>query len=376
MTPFFLVYFRYARYGPRARPRQGRPDRRLQPPQLPRPLRDRRRPALAPADQLRRQGGAVRAPLAGLDPLPPGRLSDSPRRVRRGVDGDRAHGGRARRHGLHLPRGDANPQRHAGDAQARRRPARPADRRAGVPTAVFGTEHVRRGWRIRPRKVKVRLGKAMTFPRASEPSPPLAESVTARIWPNVLLQWEDLGGLPPMRRAAVIGAGSWGTAVAVLLARGGLEVQLGDPDRGAGGRDDEVARKPPLPRGGASCPTRLAGAAGLRDRAGRPRPGLPGDPLRLAAAGGRGDRRSGQRPLLGAAADQGPDRPARPASRRVRGRAGAGPGARLPRRSGSRARGRLRLGRPRPRLGRRRPARPARRGLRPRGPRLRALAGT
>jgi glycerol-3-phosphate dehydrogenase (NAD(P)+) len=96
-----------------------------------------------------------------------------------------------------------------------------------IPTAVLGTEHVRRGWRIRPKKVKVRLGPAMTFPRAEEPSPALAETVTARIWPNVLLQWEDLGGLPPMRRAAVIGAGSWGTAVAVLLARGGLEVQLG-----------------------------------------------------------------------------------------------------------------------------------------------------
>ena len=96
-----------------------------------------------------------------------------------------------------------------------------------IPTAVLGTEHVRRGWRIRPRKCKVRLGPAMTFPRAEEPSPALAETVTARIWPNVLLQWEDLGGLPPMRRAAVIGAGSWGTAVAVLLARGGLEVQLG-----------------------------------------------------------------------------------------------------------------------------------------------------
>ena len=96
-----------------------------------------------------------------------------------------------------------------------------------LPTAVLGTEHVRRGWRIRPRKVKVRLGRAMTFPRAEEPSPALAETVTARIWPNVQLQWEDLGGLPPMRRAAVIGAGSWGTAVAVLLARGGLEVQLG-----------------------------------------------------------------------------------------------------------------------------------------------------
>jgi glycerol-3-phosphate dehydrogenase (NAD(P)+) len=96
-----------------------------------------------------------------------------------------------------------------------------------VPTAVFGSEHVRRGWRIRPRQVRVRLGKAMTFPTVDEPSPPLAESVTARIWPNVLLQWEEMGGLPPMRRAAVIGAGSWGTAVAVLLARGGLEVQLG-----------------------------------------------------------------------------------------------------------------------------------------------------
>ncbi len=96
-----------------------------------------------------------------------------------------------------------------------------------VPTAVFGSEHVRRGWRIRPRQVRVRLGKAMTFPTVEEPSPPLAESVTARIWPNVLLQWEAMGGLPPMRRAAVIGAGSWGTAVAVLLARGGLEVQLG-----------------------------------------------------------------------------------------------------------------------------------------------------
>jgi 1-acyl-sn-glycerol-3-phosphate acyltransferase len=96
-----------------------------------------------------------------------------------------------------------------------------------LPTAAYGSEHVRRGWRIRPRQVRVRLGKAMTFPRVEEPSPPLAESVTARIWPNVLLQWEEMGGLPPMRRAAVIGAGSWGTAVAVLLARGGLEVQLG-----------------------------------------------------------------------------------------------------------------------------------------------------
>src|SRR3954468_15087556 len=113
-----------------------------------------------------------------------------------------------------------------------------------VPIAVLGTEHVRCGWRIRPRKVRVRLGRATTFPRAERPSPALAATVTGRIWPNVELQWEDLGGLPPMRRAAVIGAGSWGTAVAVLFARGGLEVQLGTRPAGqaaqiAGARENK-----------------------------------------------------------------------------------------------------------------------------------------
>lgn len=98
---------------------------------------------------------------------------------------------------------------------------------AVLPVAIHGTEHVRRGWRIRPRKVKLRAGRAMTFPRTEHPSPALAATVTSRIWPNIELQWEWLGGLPPLRKAAVIGAGSWGTAMAVLLARGGLEVQLG-----------------------------------------------------------------------------------------------------------------------------------------------------
>ncbi len=98
---------------------------------------------------------------------------------------------------------------------------------AVLPVAVHGTEYVRKGWRIRPRKVKVRAGRALTFPRTENPSPTLANSVGARIWPVIELQWEWLGGLPPLRKAAVIGAGSWGTAVAVLLARGGLDVQLG-----------------------------------------------------------------------------------------------------------------------------------------------------
>jgi len=59
------------------------------------------------------------------------------------------------------------------------------------------------------------------------PSPRLAREVTERIWPCVALQWEWLGGLPPLRKAAVVGAGSMGTATAALLARAGLEVQLG-----------------------------------------------------------------------------------------------------------------------------------------------------
>jgi glycerol-3-phosphate dehydrogenase (NAD(P)+) len=96
-----------------------------------------------------------------------------------------------------------------------------------VPVAVHGTERARRGWRIRPVKVKVRLGRPLTFPRARNASPSLAAEVTARIWPCVELQWEWLGGLPPLRKAAVIGAGSMGTGVAALLARAGLDVQLG-----------------------------------------------------------------------------------------------------------------------------------------------------
>src|SRR5688500_18608603 len=96
-----------------------------------------------------------------------------------------------------------------------------------VPVAVIGTETVRNGWRFRPHKVRIRIGGPLTFPKAEKASPQLAAAVTDRIWPNVMLQWEWLGGLPPLRRAAVIGAGSWGTAVAVMLARAGLEVDLG-----------------------------------------------------------------------------------------------------------------------------------------------------
>src|ERR687888_1845585 len=91
-----------------------------------------------------------------------------------------------------------------------------------VPVAVIGTEAVRRGWRIRPHKVRIRVGRALRFPRVEEPSPQLAQAVNDRIWPCVMLPWEWLGGLPPLRRAVVVGAGSCGTSLAVMLARGGL----------------------------------------------------------------------------------------------------------------------------------------------------------
>ena len=96
-----------------------------------------------------------------------------------------------------------------------------------VPVAVIGTEAIRRGWRIRPHRVRIRAGRPLRFPQVDDPSKELAAAVTDRIWPCVMLQWEWLGGLAPVRRVAVIGAGQWGTAMAVCLARAGMEVDLG-----------------------------------------------------------------------------------------------------------------------------------------------------
>ena len=96
-----------------------------------------------------------------------------------------------------------------------------------VPIAVTGSEHARSGWRIKPVRVHIRCGPPLTFPRVEDPSRFLAGEVTERIWPCVELQWEWLGGLPPLRTAAVVGAGSMGTAAAVVLSRAGVDVQLG-----------------------------------------------------------------------------------------------------------------------------------------------------
>jgi glycerol-3-phosphate dehydrogenase (NAD(P)+) len=96
-----------------------------------------------------------------------------------------------------------------------------------VPVAVIGTEAIRNGWRIRPHKVKLRCGKPLQFPCVEDPSPQLARGVMERLWACVELQWEWLGGTAPLRRAAIVGAGAWGTGLAVALARAGLQVELG-----------------------------------------------------------------------------------------------------------------------------------------------------
>ncbi len=98
---------------------------------------------------------------------------------------------------------------------------------AVVPVAVHGTDDVRRGWRIYPRRIAVRAGAPLTFPQVDNPSAALAKAVTDRVWPCVELQWEWLGGVAPIRRVAIVGAGSWGTSLAVALSRSGVEVELG-----------------------------------------------------------------------------------------------------------------------------------------------------
>ncbi|HSZ14565.1 MAG TPA: lysophospholipid acyltransferase family protein [Solirubrobacteraceae bacterium] len=63
-----------------------------------------------------------------------------------------------------------------------------------APVAVIGSDAVRRGWRIRPRKVRLRVGRPLRYPIVENCSPALAAGVTERIWACISLQWDWLGG--------------------------------------------------------------------------------------------------------------------------------------------------------------------------------------
>jgi glycerol-3-phosphate dehydrogenase (NAD(P)+) len=51
-----------------------------------------------------------------------------------------------------------------------------------APVAVIGTDEVRRGWRVRSRKVRIRVGAPLRFPTVEQPTPALAAGVTERLW--------------------------------------------------------------------------------------------------------------------------------------------------------------------------------------------------
>lgn len=63
-----------------------------------------------------------------------------------------------------------------------------------VPVAVIGTDEIRRGWRLRPRRVRCRAGAPLRFPMMPVASPQVAATVTGRVWQRISLQWEWLGG--------------------------------------------------------------------------------------------------------------------------------------------------------------------------------------
>jgi 1-acyl-sn-glycerol-3-phosphate acyltransferase len=94
--------------------------------------------------------------------------------------------------------------RHGGLADPRRGVGRLALETGApvAPVAVIGTEQVRRGWRIRPRKVRLRVGRPMHYPTVERCSPSLAGAVTERIWACVSLQWDWLGGVARPRAEA------------------------------------------------------------------------------------------------------------------------------------------------------------------------------
>jgi 1-acyl-sn-glycerol-3-phosphate acyltransferase len=73
-----------------------------------------------------------------------------------------------------------------------------------APIAVMGSDQVRRGWRIRPRKVRLRVGRPLHYPTVERCSPALASAVTDRIWACISLQWDWLGGIEEEGSARIL----------------------------------------------------------------------------------------------------------------------------------------------------------------------------
>jgi 1-acyl-sn-glycerol-3-phosphate acyltransferase len=169
-----------------------------------------------------------------------------------------------------------------------------------VPLAIVGSEDARRGWRIRPRRIRMGIARAIPVPHEERASPQLARAVTERVWQSVCLQWEALGGMPPLRRAAVLGDGPWAAATAELLERAGVEV-AGEGD--LAGAEVVVLAVPPaeLARALHAHAARMPGRAGVLLAV--PGPVPPDDELSADLAA----RRLGGRPVAVLAGPAEPD---------------------------------------------------------------------
>ena len=309
--------------------------------------------------------------LAGLDPEPSRRLPGAQGRGRWRDARDVPPDPRARRRALHLSRGDPDPSRLAGGAPSGRR-------QAGARVGRGGAAGRRPRLRARPRRLDDPPAQGADPGRQTAHLPADREPIAVargdghhvESGPTSSCSGSGSAGLPPMRKAAVIGAGSWGTAVAVLLARGGVEVQLGcrTAEQAAGvAARRENSYLPGITLADSITVKRSADIEVAGPRSRLPRSAVRRAPRRRRCALGQ-DRLPDRR----AAAQQGPRAAARDAAGRVRRRADPLAGDRRPGWPGPRKGGRLRDGGARPRQPRRGSAGAARRRLRPGRPDLRA----
>ena len=128
---------------------------------------------------------------------------------------------------LMFPEGTPHPAWRARQAQARRRPARTRDRRDRRPGGDDRHRGDPQGLAHPPAQDSCPDRRAAELPEGRERDGPARGRGHRPHLAQVMLQWEWLGGLPPLRRAAVIGSGSWSTSLSVRLARAGIDVDLG-----------------------------------------------------------------------------------------------------------------------------------------------------
>ena len=215
-----------------------------------------------------------------------------------------------------------------------------------IPVAVIGTEAVRRGWRIRPRKVRIRAGRAAELPARGPPVAALAARSPTASGPASSCSGSGWAARRALRRAAVVGAGAWGTGLAVALARAGVEVELGtrtaeqrDRSRDAHerplpARRRAAGRRPRHRAAALDLPTPTSSASPSRPRAARRR--RRASARRIPARAGVVVLAKGLVPPLGDAADRvpgahrrAPSPPGRPRPRGRRPRPRRGPRRRL-----------------------------------------------